>query len=218
MKKALSICLALVLVMCMTVTASAAGFVSSPSTRQAPTIVKGELEDNCTGTLVITSYSDRNGLSTAQKTALENAATAIKGATDLSKLNSGLTTVAKNNKISTGNLAVSDLFNVGVEGCTDANHGHYDLILKPETLANFVALMYCENGEWKLVKDAKVTNNGTHLEFTEDFIGPFAIVVSTKAGNAPNTGDNVLLYALAVVMVASAAAMVFFYKKSKQQA
>jgi len=220
MKKVFSIVLSLVLVMCMSVTAFAAGgFVSSPSANQAPTVVEFENSDsNCSGTVIVTSYADRNSLSDGARTILEQAAATIQNTADLTKLNDSLSQIASQNKVNPADLAVSDIFNISVtDHAGHDGHGNFDIVLSADTLKNFVALMCFIDGKWQIVEDAKVTNNGTHLEFTEKGMVPYAIVVNSKGATAPSpeTADSGFVVACLLVMAMSGAAFVFLSKKDK---
>lgn len=219
MKKVLSICLVLVMMMCMSITASAEGaFVSSPSNNKAPTLVECENESaDCKAEIIITSYTDRSTLTDTSREIFEKASETIRKTDDLSTLNSSLADVAKDNKVAVTDLAVSDLFFVSSTDCADhSEHGDFDVTLKADTLKNFVGLLIYDNGEWKLVKDAKVTNNGTHLEFSNTTLAPYAIVVNSSATNtnSPETEDNSLIPVCAVAMVVSGAALLFVMKKT----
>ena len=179
MKKVLVICLTVVFMMSMTLTAFAAtgGFVSSPSGNPAPEKVEFKpADEDCTATLVITPYSEKQELSEAIKTMMETAYTAIKGSTDISTLSADLAKIAKDAKIKGTDLAVSDLFDIHVTGC-DYHDGHtdFDIVLSADSLKNFVALLHMnKNGEWEVVEDAKVIKNGEHLAFSVDSFSPFS--------------------------------------------
>lgn len=215
MKKVFSIVMSLVLVMCMSVTAFAAGgFVSSPSANQAPTIVESKNSNsNCSGTVVVTSYANRATLDDTTRTIFEQATATIQGTTDLTKLNKELAKMTND----PSNLAVSDIFNLSV---TDhpghSEHGSFDITLRADTLKNFVALLCFIDGKWVVVEDAKVTNNGTHLEFTEKGMVPYAIVVNSKGtSSSPETSDSGIVTVCLVIMAMSGAAFVYFSRKVK---
>ena len=221
MKKVLVICLTVVFMMSMTLTAFAAtgGFVSSPSGNPAPEKVEFKpADEDCTATLVITPYSEKQELSEAIKTMMETAYTAIKGSTDISTLSADLAKIAKDAKIKGTDLAVSDLFDIHVTGC-DYHDGHtdFDIVLSADSLKNFVALLHMnKNGEWEVVEDAKVIKNGEHLAFSVDSFSPFAVVVNTKA-NPSQTGDNSMIPVYIAVMAVSALAIVAILVKSKKK-
>ena len=220
MKKVFFIVLSLALVMCFSVTAFAAGgFVSSPSANQAPTVVESKNSNsNCSGTVAVTSYANRNSLSNGARTVLEQAAATIQNTADLTKLNSSLNKIASDNKVNPANLAVSDIFNISVtDHAGHDGHGNFDITLSADTLKNFVALMCFVDGKWVVVEDAKVTNNGTHLEFTEKGMVPYAIVVNSKGAAAPSpeTADSGIVYLCLMVMAMSGAAFVYLLKKAK---
>ncbi len=229
MKKALVICLMLAMVISISLSAFAApnGFVSSPTSNSAPEIVEFDPEDeNCTAILNIVPYADRDQLSDTLLQYFNKAFDEITGTDDLSQLNADLARIADEMNIDGKDLAVSDLFDIHVTGC-DFHDGHYDfdIILKADTLQHFVGLLHMnKNGEWELVADARVTNNGEHLEFSVESFSPFAIVVDATAyegsggvDNVPGTGDNSKVYIYVIIMVVSLAALVFVIAKSKEQ-
>ncbi len=224
MKKVLAFCMMILMIFSMSISAVAApgGFMSSPSGKPAPGIESFDPEnEDCTGQLVITPYSGRGELSEFLQGLLEKAYTMIANSTDLTKLNADFAKLVARLNLNNSQLAVSDLFDIHVEGC-DVHEGHlnFDVVLSADTLNKFVALLHMNhNGEWELVSDAKVTNNGTHLEFSTEELSPFAIVVRTDAGtpDTPQTGDNSLIHLYAVIMVISAILTAVIAVKLKKQ-
>ncbi|MBR6565059.1 MAG: hypothetical protein IKK71_06465 [Clostridia bacterium] len=222
MKKILAICVVLVMVFCLSTTAFAApnGFVSSPSDNKTPEIETVEPSDeNCIADLGVTSYADRFNIADADREALEAAYADIADADDLADLSKDLEKLAKDKKVKTEDLLVSDLFNISAEGCKDHNKDHeLEIVLSVDTLKNFVGLMYNDNGKWVVVDGAKVVKNGTALKFSvATTTAPFAIVVS-KGATSPQTEDG-NLYSVFVIMASVAAlATIVCLKKSKNQA
>jgi len=200
MKKLLSVCLVLVMVICFGVTALAeGGFVNSPSLNSAPQL---EGDDS---TVIITPYSERHTLPDAERKALEDAYESINQAESLSDLNEKLS----------GNLAVSDLFNISSNSSKAQS-----LVLKADTLDNFKALMVYVDGEWKIV-DAKIKDG--KLVFTANDFGPYAIVVNTDGTKSPQTGINEVantsstsFVVYGIVMLASACGAFFMWQRSKK--
>ncbi|MBR6741319.1 MAG: hypothetical protein IKL93_01100 [Clostridia bacterium] len=222
MKKILAICVVLVMVFCLSTTAFAApnGFVSSPSDNKTPEIETVEPSDeNCIADLGVTSYADRFNIADADREALEAAYGDIADADDLADLSKDLEKLAKDKKVKTEDLLVSDLFNISAEGCKDHNKDHeLEIVLSVDTLKNFVGLMYNDNGKWVVVDGAKVVKNGTALKFSvATTTAPFAIVVS-KVATSPQTEDG-NLYSVFVIMASVAAlATIVCLKKSKNRA
>lgn len=224
MKKVLAICLMMVMVVSMSATAFAApnGFVSSPSGNAAPTVVGFDpSDDDCTANLVITPYGDKHELPDALRTLFEKAYNDIVNTKNLTTLNEALAKLAASKNIDGTKLAVSDLFDIHVTGCAyHEGHADFDVTLDADTLSHFVALLHMnQKGEWELVTDAEVVNNGEHLKFSVDAFSPFAVVVDTTtgSGDAPQTGDNSMIHIYAIVMAVSALAFVFVLVKSKKQ-
>ena len=225
MKKVLVILMALVMMatMCVSVFAAPGAFVNSPSKNPAPILVEGKNEaEGCTATVVVTAYGDRNDLTAEQRQKLEEAYAMIVGAENLTTLNAGLATIAQKLGVNTTDLAVSDLFDISATECAGnhADHGQFDITLKAETLGNFVALLHYYNGEWRVIENAEITNNGEHLEFTEKEFSPFAIVVSTtdiEPQPTPNNWGWIIAIIAAVIIILVLIWFLLFYRKKKEE-
>ena len=181
-KMVMVVCLMMVLVLSTgaSVFAASDDFVSSPSVNMAPVSVGFKANnEGCEGELVITAYSERESLDADSKALLESAYASIVDANDLTELNADLAKFVSNKNTDTSTLAVSDLFDASVVGCNNhENHAGFNVILKADTLDNFVSLLHMnKNGEWEIVKNAKVSQDGETIEFTVDSFSPFAIVV-----------------------------------------
>jgi LPXTG-motif cell wall-anchored protein len=76
-----------------------------------------------------------------------------------------------------------------------------------------------DNGEIELIKNAKVLNDGEHLQFTAETLSPFAIVVDTGADtpDGPQTGDNNMNHIYLIIMIASALALAVVLVMNKKQ-
>ena len=211
MKKVLTICLVLVMALCLcaSVVASANGFLVSPSGRPAPIVVEFKAHDPaCTARLIITPYGER-------VTMLEKAFQMIVNCDDLTELNADLKELAAQLNIPGDKLAVSELFDIHMEGCDyHEEHRYFDIILSAEALENFVGLLHLrQDGEFELIADAKVTHEGDHLEFTVESFSPFAIVVDTTK-NSP-TGDNGMIFVCLALMLVSGVAVVLLNRKPR---
>jgi len=205
MKKVLVFGLTLALIFSMSMSVFAAGaFVSSPSGNPAPGLVSGSNEsEDCEAELEITPYSERDDLDDDERKHMENAYDDISSTDDVTSLNDDLKNLAKDKDIKGSNLAVSDLFHIGMTDC-DAHQGHgkFKIELDAETLKNFVALLRFDGENWHLIDDAAIKNG--NLQFTSKDLGNFAIVVNTAAGGAPQTGDNSNIYLWVMVFAGSA--------------
>lgn len=231
MKKLLLLCLAFVMIVSVIIPVSATtgAFVDSPSLNPAPELVKGENEnEECEATIVVTAYGDRDKLAEADRKSIEEAYTIIRGTKDLSTLNEMIAEIAKELGVEVTDLAVSDLFDISDTECTlnHEDHGYFDITLKSNTLENFVCLLHYYNGEWRIVENAIVTNNGEHLEFEEKEFSPFAIVVYTGDADitVPVQQDNgdptVAIVVSALAAVGASAISIFlvlFYKRRKKK-
>ena len=212
MKKILTVFALLVLTLSMTFSAFAAdgvgSFVQSPSANQAPTLVVGGSEDHdCDDPLSIVPYADRDKLSEDLKKSLEAVYEDVISTKNIITLCPALKELAKNLGIPGTNLEVSDLFDIS-DSCGDVE-GKFDIVLKAETLENFVALLHYVDGEYQLVDNAVVEEKDgeLHLIFSTDGLSPFAIVVDSGEV-APVEDNGVLIAVLTVIAVAEAAALI----------
>ncbi len=200
MRKIITVCLAVIMLVSATlaVVAAPGNFVKSPSTNPAPELIEGEnVSDDCFAELIITAYVNRDQLPEEDRLIIEGVYKQIVESNDLSALTTDLIDVAAQNGIEVTDLAVSDLFDIQMIDCDSHDgHGHFDIKLKAETLKNFVCLLHYYNGEYHIVDDAKVTEDGEHLVFTETEFSPFAIVVNTSEEDpdAPQTNDMLPIY------------------------
>ncbi len=221
MKKIIAVCMMVVMLLCFGVNAFAAvgGFVSSPSGNAAPQLMDYSTgSDDCEATVVITPYSERDDLPEDSRLLMGQAYEHIVNNPNLSKLNPELSKVADEKNIDVTKLSVSDLFDIDLTHCDDHDgHGNLSITLKPDTLKNFVALMYFNGEEWVIVEDAKV--DGEHLLFSTNVSGPYAIVVNTGAASTdtPQTGDNSKVALYVVIMLVSAGALLVLWRKLKKQ-
>ena len=195
-------------------------FIESPSNNPAPELISAENEsEDCVSRLIITAYIDRAELSEEARQKIEKAYTDIIGTQDLSSLNEAIADIAKKAGMDPADLAVSDLFDITGTDCDGhGDHGHFNIKLKAETLENFVCLLHYYDNEWHIVENAEVTNNGEHLEFDEDQLSPFAIVVYT--GTAPVEPDSsnswlILVIVAAVIVAGGITYGVYKLKKKK---
>lgn len=213
MKKLTMICLVIAMALSMTISVAAAGgFVSSPSANQAPVLVPNENSVPMT----VTSYADRNDLSSEACQLLEEAYAKIVGTTDVSTLNPQIAEIAAALGIDVAGLAVSDLFDLSPEA--EDYQGGSVVSLKAETLGNFVCLLHYHNGAWEIVEDAKLSEDGQQLDFSVDAFSPFAIVVNTGSAPLPMDDNTVMLVSIvtASILVAGAIAIGLYLSKTKQ--
>ncbi len=211
MKKVLACILSLILVVALSVSVMATGFVKSPVLNDAPDIKDFEteipVEANCNYDLEITPYEDRADLTPEAKQEIEKAYEDVKANADLTKLVPDLTKVAEDKKIEAENLAVSQLFDISEKECAIHNdHGTITIHLTAD-LKNFVALLHKTDAGWVVVSSAKVTGTDT-VSFSVDELSPFAIVVDATEEKNASTGDNANLALYISLMAVSAVALV----------
>ena len=209
MKKIAVSLMALVLVLSMSVTAFAAGaFLSSPSNNHTQ-LEEYQFTEGCSAQVIITPYGERHTLDDVARQSLEEAYTQIANNKNLGNLVEGLKEFAEKNGKDVSSLAVSDLFNIGYEGCDGHTNHEYTIKLKPEMTDNFVTVMQYVDGKWIIIENAKVS--GGYLTMSSKYYGPVAIVVD--AGTP--TGDA-FPWIYLVMMAVSAAGLVavsVLYKK-----
>lgn len=221
MKKVLAICLMMLMVVSLSVTAFAApnGFVSSPSTQQAPEVVSFKASDpNCNAVIIITPYSKRDTLPDDVKSLNESAYGDIVSSGDLTKFCNDFKKVVTDKKLDSSKLAVTYLFDVRADGCTThESHKTFEIELSADALKNFVGLLHKKsNGEWELIDNAEVLSDGKTLRFTVDSFSPFSIVVDTSGTTSPQTGDNADMYLYVVVMSAAALSILTAFAAKKK--
>ena len=146
MKKVLAICMMIVLVASIGLSALAApnGFVSSPSGGKRPPVMDffDPVDEDCTANLVITPFCDKNNLPENQRKEMEDAYNDIVNADNLTDLNKDLADAAKDQGIDPEKLAVGDLIHLGCDGCADhANHEKFQVSLDVEGLDKFVGVI-----------------------------------------------------------------------------
>lgn len=217
MKKVLAICMAIVMIASLGISALAApnGFVSSPSGGKRPPVLDrfDPIDDDCTADLVITPFGNKGDLSDEDRLAMEDAYNDIVNSKHLTDLNKELEDLAKDKNIAPENLGVGDLFHLGCNGCDDhENHEKFNVSLDVEGLDNFVGVIYRgDDGKWYWVDDAKVV--GDKLQFTGEGYHPYAVVLNIS----PKTGDTNIILICAAVMTVSAVALVVVLVKGKKQ-
>lgn len=223
MKKALAICLALVMAVsaAMMVFAAPGGFVSSPSGNEAPVIITVSYEDgSCNPKVVVTPYSERDTLEEEKEEDMNEAYDEIAANKNLSGLCSELSSVAAAKNIPVSRLAVSDLFDISAYHNGDHDFcGSITVKVGTETLRNFVALLHRDaDGTWEVVPGVVVNVEEGTITFSADDFSPYAIVVDTGSNAIPDTGADI--YIPAIAMIASAVSLVFvlFSMKKKQKA
>lgn len=225
MKKVLAIILALVVVVCagFTIAAFAApgGFVSSPSGSEGPEIVEVvHSEDSCEPELVLTPYKDREELNEEKEDDMNKAYDEIAANEDLTKLCPELKNVAAAKGIPTENLAVSDLFDLSAYHTRNDHEycGTTTITLGAETIKKFVALLHRDpdTDKWEVVDGVIVDRVNNTITFSAQEFSPYAIVIDKTIDTMPDTGSN--LYVPAVMMVVSAVSLagVLISLKKKQ--
>lgn len=219
MKKIVALCLTLVMVvsLCLTAIAAPGAFVASPSGNKAPELVSFTAPDGCNAKLVITPYVERNTLDEAARLALEEAYKQIANHIQNNDFSKALKAMAESKDMTASELSVSDLFDISFYDC-DEHDGHkgFTITLKAETLDNLVGVLHLNNQTWENVQVLACDQDAKTVTFFVETLSPFAIVVDNGSGSStPPTGDNAMAY-LGVALVA-AAGLVFVLVGAKKK-
>lgn len=222
MRKIITVCLMVVMLasLALSVFSAPGNFIVSPSTNPAPVLIEGVNEsEDCTAQIIITPYIDRDTLPEKNRLDIEGVYKQVVESPDLGYLTNDLVALANDLGIDVKNLAVSDLFDVRYVGCDiHQYHGTFRIKFKAETLENFVCLLHFHEGEYHIVENASVTEDGKYLVFTTNNLSPFAIVVDTTEENpdAPQTNDMSTVYvAVAAISGLMILGLAVAYKKTK---
>lgn len=215
MKRVLTICLILVMLMtlCVGITAATGGFMVSPSGNAAPDLVEATNEsEDCEAIIYVVSYAERNLLLDEDRQKLEEAYSIIRNANDITTLCSPLAYLAGKLNLDPGKLAVSDMFDINYVCGEHDNHGKFEIVLKSTTFENFVALLHYTGETWELMEDAKVemVDGELHLTFTAHNFSPFAVVVDTTVADEPANDNEVLINTYLVIIALILLAIVLF--------
>lgn len=226
MKKILAVCLALIMVVSAGVFAYAkGGFIASPSGNSAPIIIEVTYDDilSCKPKVVVTAYSDRGTLDDDKEEDMNEAYDEIASNKDLTILWPFLKEVAISKSLNPFYFAVSDLFDISAYHTLPHDYcGRITVRLSSETLSRFVALVHrTASGEWELIPNVILDVAEETITFSINDLSPFAIVVDTSAEDVPDTGNPLLTYIPAAIMVVSGAALLgvlVSLKRKKQEA
>lgn len=212
-----AIALSVMLVFSMMTSVFAAGnFVGSVSETAAPTEAAKPTSSNpeWKGSVTVVASGAQSTLSEAAQAEMKAAYTSIETAADVAALSADVATVAAEQGVKTADLAISDLFDISVEG---DDYGTLTISLKSDSFENFVALLHYTGSAWEVVKDAKVENGV--LTFSASNFSPFAVVVSTETTQlppSPTTGETAPVALAAAAIVAGIAGIsVLCYGRKK---
>ncbi len=217
MKKVLVICLTLLMLLSMSLTAFAdkGGFVASPSNNLAPEVVEITSEKGFRVELIVTPYAQRNTLPAADQAEVNKAYSDIASTDDVTVLQEGLVKKAEAVGANPQDLAVSDLFHLTVRVIGEGTaEGPYSVKLRSDILENFVGLLHMRGGAWSVVEQAEV--KGDILTFAVDDFSPFAVVVDTNPGSSA-TGDNSMPWMFAALALISGIGLIYCFVKSRKQ-
>ena len=124
-------------------------------------------------------YSKRSALTAKQKREFTKCYNDVKKHTDLTELTEDIADIAEEQGLDVSDLAVSDIFYSVLP--KDKKSGTRVRVKAPN-LDKFVALLCYSNGQWSVVKDAKVNASGKLVFKTKK--AAYAIVIDTTEEDA----------------------------------
>lgn len=200
MKKALFLCLTVILVMTMSVSVFATGFVGSPSGSKFVFEYTHENGD-CKSVVEIVGYNDRDKLDDETRKEFEDAYNKLKNDPNADK--------------------VSDVFAIRFSDCdSHDDHGTTTVILTEESMKDFDGLMQYVNGAWQAVKADKYQVAGDKLTISMEGTGIYAIAlkgetVSPETDSLTVDGVSPVWYVLMGVSLAGLAVVAILYSRVK---
>lgn len=156
--------------------ATAGTTTPSTSTDQTGTAAKNEEQDKYRAV----GYSKRSALTAKQRREFIKCYNDVKKHTDLTELTEDIADIAEEQGLEVSDLAVSDIFYSVLPKNKESGTR---VRVKAPNLDKFVALLCYSNGEWSVVKDAKVNANGK-LVFKTKKAAAYAIVIDTTEEDA----------------------------------
>lgn len=156
--------------------ATAGTTTPSTSTDQTGTAAKNEEQDKYRAL----GYSKRSSLTAKQRREFTKCYNDVKKHTDLTELTEDIAEIAEEQGLDVSDLAVSDIFYSVLPKNKESGTR---VRVKAPNLDKFVALLCYSNGEWSVVKDAKVNANGK-LVFKTKKAAAYAIVIDTTEEDA----------------------------------
>ena len=156
--------------------ATAGTTTPSTSTDQTGTAAKNEEQDKYRAL----GYSKRSALTAKQRREFIKCYNDVKKHTDLTELTEDIAEIAEEQGLDVSDLAVSDIFYSVLPKNKESGTR---VRVKAPNLDKFVALLCYSNGEWSVVKDAKVNANGK-LVFKTKKAAAYAIVIDTTEEDA----------------------------------
>lgn len=221
MKKFVVLCLAMVMVLSMSLSTFAAdlgAFVKSPSLNPAPEVIYFDADnEDCDADIKVTAYSERDTLDEEARKRIEEAYKQIVNddeennpfAEELKKL-------AEELGLDLDQLSVSDLFDISATNCDDHDdHKGFTITLKADTLENFLGLMQFDGEKWITLEVIEWDEFAKTVTFHCDELYPVAFIVNNDPNRAPQTGDYSALY-LGIALVAAVGLVVVLVSSKKK--
>ena len=220
MKKFVVLCLAMVMVLSMSLSTLAAdlgAFIKSPSLNDAATVEGFESDhEDCSAEIQVTSYADRDKLSEEARARLEEAYRQIVNAGEENAFTQMLKELAAELGLDLDQLSVSDLFDLSATNCDGhGEHEGHTITIKADTLENLVGVMQFDGEKWIILEIVEWNEFDKTVTFHCDELYPIAFIVNNDPDRAPQTGDYSALY-LGIALVAAAGLVVVLATSKKK--
>ena len=221
MKKLSVICLALVMVLTMSLSVFAApgAFVQSPTLNTNVELVSFETGEDCTAIGIVTPYSERHTLHDEKRQALEEAYKQIVEYKEGNGFYEALCKLAEEKGMQVSELSVADLFDISYYDCPDHDgHDGFTITIKSEYLDKFVGILHMDPEEgWEIIEIKGLDKDAKTVTFFVKTLSPFAIVVDNGTGDdAAQTGDGIMIYAGVMLAAACGLTVVLLGSKKKR--
>ena len=216
MKKIILFVVVLALAMSWTVSVFA-NFVPSIHAKPAPELVEAVDDSDKDLVVIMVAFADIDKLPEDAKAIMQEAYDEIVNAKHLAKLNRKLKKLAKATGVDVEDLIVSDFFDLS-DTSGQTVEGNYNITLEATSLKNFFVLLHYTDGDWEIVDNASVSDDGKELSFAVDGLSPFAIVNATAVSAVQRTPVPVVLWVLLGVLIGALADMIVIFILEKKAA
>jgi flagellar basal body-associated protein FliL len=228
MKKVLTLCLTLLLVitLALPVMAAPGAFVSSPSAAGAPALDSFKADtEGCTAEIVITAYADRANLDEASRQELEEAYNQIVNSGADNAFAKALAQLAASLNMQVSGLSISHLFDIDTTDCaTHDSHGGFTITLKIENADKLLGVLRMgHTAQWELCDSVVVDKEAGTVTFHAADFSPFALVVDNGTTSGPQIVDDEkggawwIILIVVVVLIAVAVVVFLLLKKKKDE-
>ena len=234
MKKVLTLCLTILLVITLAIPAMAAtgSFVASPSTTGAPSLESATPDsEDCVAEVLITAFADRANLDEASRQELEEAYNQIVNSDTANAFVTALNQLAETLGMQVSGLSISHLFDIDTTNCaTHDGHGGFTITLKIDNADKLLGVLHMGHStQWEVCDSVVVDKEAGTVTFHANDFSPFALVVDNGTTEGPDIGDDdddkkggnawwIILIIVVVVVAAGVVAFVLLKKKNGGEA